>query len=180
MPRARRSSVYRMRANQETFRYISRPKDARIRDRPKYLITSAIEEFLMKLLIKHNDLQQEELIFKLFVKFSVVVSQLTMSRFLRRLAFLKKVAIRVTTQRDFVLRGVYNQAISQFNAQDLVFVNKSAYSEKTMFRRTSQLAINLLAFTKLVLRYATRCSILPALTINGFLDATLVVEGSVT
>lgn len=61
-----------------------------------------------------------------------------------------------------------------------MFVNKTTISEKTLYRRTYQVVVRLLAFIELVLRYATRCLVLLALTINGFLNATLIVKGLVT
>lgn len=93
---------------------------------------------------------------------------------------LKKVIVRVATQRDFIIRGIYKQNISRFNLEDLMFVNESVASKKTLFRRTYQLAINMLAFIELVLRHLTRYLVLLALTINGFLNATLIVKGSIT
>lgn len=157
-----------------------RPKEAYVRKGPKYAITPTIEQQLLSLVSQKGDLQQEELVFELFVYFGIVVNRSTVSRFLKRKMFLKKVVVRIATQRDFIIRGLYKQTISQFTLEDLIFVNESVVSKKTLFRRTYQVALSLLAFTELVLYYAIRYLVLPALIINGFLDATLVIKGLVT
>jgi transposase InsO family protein len=63
----------------------------------------------------------------------------------------------------------------------LVFLDKSAYSEKAMFRNRSWSHIGLLAYTRSELVSKVRCLVLPALDVDGYLArSTLIVEGAVT
>ncbi|KAI4850121.1 hypothetical protein E4T44_02934 [Aureobasidium sp. EXF-8845] len=63
----------------------------------------------------------------------------------------------------------------------LLYLDESAGFEKAMFRRRSWSATGLPAYTRSELVSKVRCTVLPALDINGYLPgATLVVEGAVT
>jgi hypothetical protein len=62
-----------------------------------------------------------------------------------------------------------------------LFLDESAASEKVLFRNRSWSQIGLPAYTRSELMNKTRCSVLPALDIHGYIPgATLVVEGAVT
>ncbi|KAI5234950.1 hypothetical protein E4T42_09785 [Aureobasidium subglaciale] len=63
----------------------------------------------------------------------------------------------------------------------LLYLDESAASEKVLFRRRAWSQIGQPAFIRSELSTKTRCSVLPALDINGYLPgSTLVVEGAVT
>lgn len=63
----------------------------------------------------------------------------------------------------------------------LMYLDESAASQKVLFRRRSWSQIGHPAYTRSKIVSKTRCSVLPALDIDGFLPgSTLVVEGSVT
>ena len=181
IPKASRSAVYRMLANWRTFGKVRRPKEVRGRRGPARIITDEMEEYLVDLLSEKPDLWQEELVFEVFVKFEVLVSRLTIAKALKRIAHTKKVATRIAGQRDAILRARYEAEMRQYSEEQLLFVDESNVSEKTMFRRTAWSPIGLPAFITSNLRSSTRCSVLPAYSIDGYLPgATLAIEGSIT
>jgi len=181
MPYTSKDAIYRRRKNLECFGTTIKPPEAcRRMGRPPKITTPMIK-YVRELLATRNDLWQDEVVWEVFVKFDVLVNQSTISRLIKKeLAFSKKVNTRVASQGDYVERGVYLEQVRQYSAEMLVYLDESNNSEKTLFRRTSYSAIGLPAFTSSVLRNATRCSLLPALDVNGYLPGTLVVEGSVT
>ena len=181
LPHASRSAIYRKLQNFRTFGATRRPLAARARKGRRRLITEHIETFLVELLAQKSDLWQDEMIFEVWSKFGVLVSQSTMSLVLKRLRWSKKVAVRVAAQRDQVERARYEHEVRTYSEEMLLFVDESNVGEKTLFRRTAWSPIGLPAITTSVLRNSTRCSVLPAYSIEGSLPGTtLVVEGSVT
>lgn len=180
-PHAPTSTIYRNWENWRAYGSVRRPKEACLKPGPKNLITPVMSDWLIDRIAQTNDMWQAEMMFDLFVEFDVSVCQKTMSRFLQDESLSKKVATRVAAQQDWLTRCCYELEVKDIAAEDLVYVDESYASEKVMFRRSSWSAIGLPAFTHSILRHATRLSVLPALSINGFmLDATLIVQGSVT
>lgn len=181
MPELSQSSLYYQQNNFHSFGVTKMPAYARKRTGRPPKITEPIEDWLIQLLSERNDLWQEEMCFELWVKFDVVINRSSLSRFMKTHKISKKVNTRIAAQQDPVAIGVYLEEISQFAAQQIVYVDESNSSEKVLFRRTSWSQIGLPAFTFSTLRNSTRCSILPALDVDGYIPGcTLIVESSVT
>lgn len=181
LPEASRSALYRKRRNLFTFGAVSRPKEACVPSGRRQLITPEMEDWIVDLLAQKGDIWQEELIYELFHEFNVVVSQAVISRFMQRIRFSKKVNTRIAAQRDQAARDAFEVTVRQYEAEQLLYVDESSVSEKTLFRRYGWSAIGLPAYTRSALRRGTRCSVLPAYSVDGYIPgATLVVEGSVT
>lgn len=181
LPHASRSALYRKRRNISTFGSARRPKEALKPHHRRPHFTPAMEEFLIDLLAQKGDLWQEEMISELWFQFSVLVSQQTVSNTLKRLDFTKKVAARIATQRDEGRRRQFELDLQELDEAQLVYVDESSVNEKSLFRKSAWSKKGQPAVTESVLRNSTRCSVLPAYTIDGYIPGiTLVVEGSVT
>lgn len=181
LPAVSQSAAYRKARNLRTFGSVNRPKEARKQPGTKPLITAEMEEWLVDLLARKSDLWQEEMISELFHEFGVLVSQQTMSKAMKRIRHSKKVATRIAAQRDQLRRAQYEAEVRELDEEMLVFVDETHVSEKTLFRKKAWAPVGLPAITESPLRNATRCSILPAYTVDGYIyRTTLVVEGSVT
>ena len=70
--------------------------------------------------------------------------------------------------------------LAVFTEDQLVYVDKSAANERTLLRKYGFAPRGLPAIDVQLLRRSTRWSILPALAITGFLNGTLIIQGSVT
>lgn len=82
--------------------------------------------------------------------------------------------------KDLMLEGTRTGAVDD-PADMLLYLDELAASEKVLFRRRSWSQIGSPTYTRSELVCKTRCSVLPALDINGYLPGTtLVVEGAVT
>ena len=66
-----------------------------------------------------------------------------------------------------------------YETEQLIYIDVSAANEKTLDRKYGWAPRGYPAIDIQVLHHSTRWSILPALTVNGFLNETLVVQGSV-
>lgn len=181
LPHASRSALYRKRRNILGFGVARRPKEALKHYRRPPHITPAMEEFLIDLIARKGDLWQEEMIEELWHEFSVLVSQPTLSHSFTRMDFTKKVAVRIAAQRDPERRRQFELDLQELDEEQLVYVDESSVNEKTLFRKRCWSKKGTPAVTESVLRSSTRCSVLPAYTIDGYISGiTLVVEGSVT
>ncbi|TIA28579.1 hypothetical protein D6C78_10679 [Aureobasidium pullulans] len=154
-------------------------------------ITPLMREYLIDLLSEKNDLWQEELVFELWCQFDVVVDRLTISRLLKEEELSNKVNTRIASRQSNAQQGVYLEQLAELMGQGLdagidpmdmlVYLDESACSEKVIFRRRSWSQIGLPAYTRSELVGKTRCSVLPALDVYGYLyGSSVVVEGTVT
>ena len=190
IPHASERALYRRKANWEAFGSVTRPSSAQKERGAPRKITPIMRQYLLDYLSLKNDVWQEELVFELWTEFDVVVHRSTVSRMLKEAQLSKKVNTRVASGQSDVEQGLYLEDLAALLAQRaegvdpaelLLFLDESAASEKVMFRRRSWSQIGLPAFTRAKLVNKTRCSVLPALDIQGYVaGATLVVEGSIT
>jgi transposase len=188
---APRSTLYRMQKNIELFGQVRRPSSALKRMGAPRKITPIMREYLIDLLSERNDLWQEELVFELWCQFDIAVNKSTICRLLKEQELTNKVNTRIASRQSSAQQGVYLEQLATLMGQGLnagiepmdmlVYLDESACSEKVMFRRRSWSQIGLPAYTRSELVNKTRCSVLPALDVNGYLyGSSLVVEGSVT
>lgn len=191
MPHAATRTVYRMYENIQRFGQVRKPSSAVKRRGAPRKITPVMREYLMELLCARNDLWQEELVFELWCEFDVVVNQSTISRLLAEEELSNKVNTRIASRQSEAQQGVYLEELADLMSRGLdagidpmdmlVYLDESACSEKVMFRRRSWSQIGLPAYTRSELVNKVRCSVLPALDVDGYLyGSTLVVEGAVT
>ena len=74
----------------------------------------------------------------------------------------------------------YYLNLAAFTKDQLVYVDESATNERTLLRKYGFAPRGLPVINVQLLRRSTRWSILPALTITGYLNGTLIVQGLVT
>ena len=150
-----------------------------------------MRKYLIDLLSKRNDLWQEELVFELWCQFDIAVNKSTVSRLLKEEELSNKVNTRIASRQFNAQQGVYLAQLAELMRQGLnagiepmdmlLYLDESACSEKVMFRRRSWSQIGLPAYTTSELVNKTRCLVLPALDVDGYLyGSSLVVEGAVT
>lgn len=130
-----------------------------------------MQEILRKQLLKEPDLFRYEIITFLYEQSGVEVSPSTISRTLKAMGWSRKTARRVAQQRDDELRDLYLHRVSQYEANQLVFVDESGCDKKAGQRRMgwaprgkTPVKINRLNRDK-------RYQILPAYTVDGILLA---------
>jgi len=109
----------------------------------------------------------------------VWASESTISRALKRREFSRKVVIRIAAQRDQELCLMYYARVSMYYTDMLVFVDESAANERTTDRKYGWSPRGVPAWVTKELRKSLRWSILPAYTVDGYLDSTLIIRGSV-
>ena len=121
----------------------------------------------------------------------MAVDKSTTSRLLKEEELSNKVNTRIASRQSNAQQGVYLEQLAELMGQGLdagikppdmlLDLHESACSEKVMFRRRSWSQIGLPAYTRSELVSKTRCSVLPALDVHGYLyGSSLVVEGAVT
>ena len=177
-PEVHRSTVYRL---WRSTRILGSPY-CPVRLAPagrRRLITPSIEEDLVELLSTRPTLYLDEIAYYLLVDHNLSVSEATISNTLRRVEFSRKVTQRVAAQRDEAKRLEYWQTLQAYTAEQLVFVDESAANERTLDRKYGWAPKGLPAINVKLLHRSTRWSILPAYIVDGYLDGTLVTQGSV-
>jgi transposase len=192
-PQAHRSSLSLLKHNFDCFGTVCKPNNAKKPAGRPSKITPYMSEWLIDLLAFRNDLWQEELVFELWCQFDVSVNKSTISWLLKNARISNKVNTRIASRRDPAQQGEYQEKLAELMqegvvsravedpADMLLYLDESAASEKVLFRRRSWSQIGHPAYTTSELVSKTRCSVLPALSIDGYLPgSTLVVEGAVT
>lgn len=102
----------------------------------------------------------------------------TISRTLKRINWTSKVKRRVAAQRNQELRSAWIERLSDFKAQQLVFIDESSSDERTGRRRNGWAPKGCPIFVEEELKRSPRWSILPAYTIGGYI-ATVLFQGSI-
>lgn len=192
-PHAPKTTIQWLKVNFDCFGAVRKPASALERRGPRCKIDGPIHEWLIELLSLRNGLWLEELVFELWCQFEVEVHKTTISRLLESDALSPKINTRIAQKRDPIQQGVYEEKLAELMAEGatsgavedpvdmLLYLDESAASEKVLFRPRSWSQIGHSAFTKSELVNNTRCSVLSALDIDGYLSgSTLVVEGAVT
>jgi transposase len=116
----------------------------------------------------------------LFDRHGVDVSIPTISRLLEEAQWTLKAAKKEAAQRNAALRAHWRAKSLYWQPQQLVFVDESACALRTGDRKRGWSPISLPCHDTQRLRRDKRWSVLPAITIDGYLDEPLIVEGAVT
>ena len=145
-----------------------------------YLITPAIEDDVVELLMRAPTHYLDEIQHWILMNYNIWISESTICRTIKRREFTRKVTQRVASQRDEGRRLQYYLDLAAFTEDQLVYVDESAANERTLLRKYGFALRGLPAIDVQLLRRSTRWSILPALTITGYLNGTLIIQGLVT
>jgi hypothetical protein len=116
----------------------------------------------------------------LFDRHGVVVSNTTISRTLADAGWSYKVTRKVARQRNEVLRSHWHAKRLWWQQHQLVFIDESASSPRTGDRKRGWSPVGLHCFDLQRLRREMRWSVLPAMTVDGYLQDPLIVQGAVT
>lgn len=113
--------------------------------------------------------------------FGIRPSISTVYRTLERARWSHKRTSRRAVERDAVLRAAWHARRLQHDESELVFIDESASNERTGDRRYGWSPEGVAAVDTVSGQRSKRYSILPALTIDGYIrEATLIVQGSIT
>ena len=116
----------------------------------------------------------------LFDRHDVDVSIPTISRTLAVAKWSRKIAKKRAQQRNNTLRSHWRAKRLFWQQGQIVFIDESAASPRTGDRKRGWSPVGLPCLDTQRLRREHRWSVLPALTVNGYLSEPLIVQGSVT
>jgi uncharacterized protein (DUF2384 family) len=139
------------------------------------LITPTIEDDIVELLMRAPTHYLDEIRHWILMNHNIWISESTVCRTIKRKAFTRKITQRVASQRDEGRRLQYYIDLAAFSEDQLVYVDESAANERTLLRKYGFAPRGLPAIDVQLLRRSTRWSILPALTIMGYLNGTLII-----
>jgi len=135
---------------------------------------------MLQYLNEHPTTYLDELVWWLLDTHSIAVHPSTVYRALQRRRWSRTVAQKEAAERDALLRAVWRARAVTWDVNRVVCVDESASNERTGYRKYGWSAIGVECHDIQSLHRSPRWSVLPAITINGFLDGTLVYQGSIT
>lgn len=107
----------------------------------------------------------------------ITLDQSSVSRILQRNGWSRKsIELRAITRSDS-LRKAYLEAMQDYPAEDLIFLDKSIFNEKTGWRHKAWAPIGDRARYQGNIERGNSWSVLPAMTINGYLACTRIARG---
>jgi transposase InsO family protein len=121
----------------------------------------------------------EEMAYYLFDCHGVDVSEKTVSRLLREAEWSRKRAKKEAKQRNEELRAHWRAKRMYWQPWQLVFLDESACAPRTGDRKYGWSPAGLPCFDTQRLRRDARWSVLPALTVDGYMPDPLIVLGGV-
>lgn len=170
-------TVYRIKASLNSYgapRHLSPIK----RGRPRRLTDAAVDDLLFWLENKRPWAYQWEMQWFLQEECCVEeVSRSTVCRTLKRRGWSNKKGERIGTARSQLLREAYRVDISQYTAEQLVFVDESSFNETTGWRRMAWAPIGAPARYEDSRTRGKSWSVAPAYTVDGYLPCTAIRLG---
>ena len=170
-------TIERMKTNLELFGSFYPPAFNR-RGRPRAL-TVAEEKFVLDYLDDQPTAYMDELSLALWDTDGVDVDPTTVLRVLQRNKWARKVAKELAKQRSAKARALWRHKQELWQADQLCFVDESACNERTGVRKRGWSPMGSECSTLKFLNKQERWSVLPALTVNGYLPEPLIIQGSV-
>lgn len=171
-----RRSIDRWVDNYETFGSVKPP--AVISGRPRVLKPDAIEG-LTDLLAESPGLYLDEIAEYLALYHDEPLSITALHDNLTELGITRKIMRRAALERDDALRAAWlEDTLLRYTADEMVFLDESSKDGRTVFRKYGRAPQGEQPVIQESNDRGTRYSILPAITINGYI-AVRVIEGSV-
>ena len=169
-------SIYRWQHNLTT--HGSTNPSSHFRGRPRLLSAAALED-LRTLIAESPSLYLDEIRDWLALFYDQPISLTALHDNLCELGLTTKIMQRAAAERDEDLRTAWRQDITvNFSADQLVFIDESSKDGRTIFRKYGRAAAGQPATQTVSLNRGQRYSILPALSLDGYMTVR-VVEGSV-
>jgi len=116
----------------------------------------------------------------IFDEFNVVASLSTIHNILQQAKWSQKASRKHTLEHSELLRALWKGRQPLWDASQLVFVDESASNERTGYRKYGWSPRGVPAIDYQPLTRSEQWSILPAYTISGYLDGTIIMQGSIT
>ncbi len=169
--------VQRMRSNWTHFGEVTAPV-LTIGHRPRKL--SQFHEIeLLRYLEQRPHAYLDEMCWFVWDEFGISVDDSIVSKALKRLGWNRKKMVRQAAQRNQQLRNGWMQRLSEWTAEQLIFLDESAACERTGDRRYGWAPSGITPMISQDLRRSKRWSILPAFTVDGYI-AWEIHQGSIT
>ena len=166
-----------MKTNLELFGTFYPPAFNRI-GRPRAL-TNAEEQWILDYLDDQPTAYMDELALGIWDEYQVDLNPSTVLRVLQRHGWSRKVAKEIAKQRSAKARAVWRQKQELWQMNKLCCVDKSACNERTGARKRGWSPIGSEVAILKFLSKTERWSVLPALTVNGYLPEPLIIQGSI-
>jgi hypothetical protein len=133
---------------------------------------------MLEYLTEHPTHYLDEVSDYIFDEFSILLGISTISETLKKLKWSSKTVQKQAAERNEDLRDNWVISLSQWNPEQLVFLDESAASEKTKDRKRGWAPLGRRAVSIRSIKRSERWSVLPAYTIEGYIAWT-VVHGSI-
>jgi transposase len=122
----------------------------------------------------------DEIAWFLFDEHEVFVTARTVWNSLSRGGWTRKIGRHIAIERNQELRAYWKARAAHIGLDRLIFVDESAAAEKTGWRKYGWSPLGLPVNNVKSTKRSKRWSILPALSVNGYLNHVLVKQGSIT
>jgi len=111
--------------------------------------------------------------------YDIEVSLSTVWRALERLNSSRKLATKRAQEQSEPLRRVFRARMLQYKAEQIIAIDESACNERTGDRKYGWSRVNTPVEATYSMRRSERWSLLPAITVDGYLDS-MIYQGSIT
>ena len=146
--------------------------------RPR-IVTPEMLEYAVALIERDPTLYLDEVADFLYMEFGIQLEKSQVSRLWKNAGVSHKKLSVQACQRNEVLISAFTFKMTQWDARQLIFVDESAYNERTGDRRYGWGPSGHRARVKRWLKKSERWSLLPAYTLNGYLNPILF-KGAIT
>ncbi|RDL42209.1 uncharacterized protein BP5553_02188 [Venustampulla echinocandica] len=146
---------------------------------PTPVINHEIQMFLVDILEREPNLYLDEMADYIYAEFEIKVTITQVSRAVKRLKQTNKLIPVSAGQRNRELVLAYQRRMVFWDPRRICFVDESAYNERTASRRREWAPYGAPANIKRLLTRSDRWSILPAYTIDGYMEQ-IIYQGSIT
>jgi transposase len=124
---------------------------------------------LLKYVKQRSHAYLNEMCWFVWNEFEIFVNDSIVNRALKRLSLNKKKMMKQTAQRNQQLRNDWMQRLSEWIAEQLIFLNENAACERTDDRRYDWVSSNIVFTMSQNLRRSKRWSILSAFIVNDYI-----------
>jgi len=146
--------------------------------RPR-VVPIEVVAYMVDIMAQRSTYWAEELQWLICEQFGQWYNVRTLYRVLHEKEFTTKVVQRQAAQRDPIARMAFEEELVTYLPAQLVYADETYASDKVAVRRRGWAPKGWIAKDVRHLHYNERFSILPAYSIDGYLDGTLIKEGSV-
>lgn len=172
-----RETIANLRLNLEYWGQCYPPPTVRLGRPP--LLRQAQLEALEAYLDGRPSAYLEEMQQFLYDYFDIECSLPTVWRALQKLHFSRKLATKRAREQSEPLRRVFRARMTQYKAEQIIAIDESACNERTGDRKYGWSRVNTPVELEYSMRRSERWSLLPAMTVNGYLSYT-IVQGAIT